>query len=67
MRLECGYEMEMNLRVLDMMLSKLISNPVSNDSINPPPSCMPIFMEQAARSKLLKEMPKLDDIEVTMK
>jgi hypothetical protein len=49
------------------MLSKLCSNPVSDDFINPPPSYLPIFMDQATRSKLLKEMPTLDDIDVAVR
>jgi hypothetical protein len=54
------------MKVLDMMLSKLSSNPISNDVINPPASCLPIFMDQVVRSKLLKEMPTLDDIDVVV-
>jgi hypothetical protein len=50
-----------------MMLSKLSSDSIFDDLINPLPSYLPIFMDQPMRSKLLKEMPTLDDIDVTMR
>jgi hypothetical protein len=55
------------MKLLDTMLSKLCSDLITNDLINPPPSCLPIFMDQVARSKLLKEMPTLDDIDVVVR
>jgi hypothetical protein len=51
--LECGHGIDLSMKVMDMMLSKLSSNPISNEVINPPPSYLPIFMDQVARSKLL--------------
>jgi hypothetical protein len=66
-RLEHGHGMFLDLRVLDTMLWKLTSNLVSDDSINHPPSCMPIFLDQATRLKLLKVMPTLDDMDIIVK
>jgi hypothetical protein len=39
---------------------------LGRDIINPPPSCLLIFMDQKVRSMLLKMMPTLDDINVTV-
>jgi hypothetical protein len=66
MRLERGRGMDMGMKVLDALLSKLCSDLITDYLIKPPPSCLPIFMDQAPRSKLLKEMPTLDVIDVTM-
>jgi hypothetical protein len=59
--------MDLGMRVLDSMLSNLCSDPIIDDLINRLPSCLPIFMDQAVRSKLLKEMSTLDDIDVTVR
>jgi hypothetical protein len=58
--------MDQGMKVLDTMLSKLCSNLITDDFINPLLSCLPIFMDKAVRSKLLKEMPTLDNIDVTV-
>jgi hypothetical protein len=39
------------------MLTKMSTDPHSDDFINPLPLCMPIFLDQAVRSLLLKQMP----------
>jgi hypothetical protein len=57
----------MGMKVLDTMLSMSCSDSISDDLINPSPSCLPIFMHQVAKSKLLKEMPMLDDIDVIVR
>jgi hypothetical protein len=67
MQLEHGRGIDMSMKVLDMMLSKLSSSPTSEDAINPPLSYLPIFMDQVMRSKLLKEMPMLDNIDIAMR
>jgi hypothetical protein len=59
--------MNLDLKVLDTMLSKLSSDLISDDFINPPSSCFPIFMDQAMSSKPLKEMPTLDDTDVAVR
>jgi hypothetical protein len=66
-RVERGRGTDVGLKVLDMMLSKLSSDSIFDDLINPLPSYLPIFMDQPMRSKLLKEMPTLDDIDVAMR
>jgi hypothetical protein len=53
--------------VLEAMLSKMSVNPSSDDFINPPSPCMPIFLDQAASSQLLKGMPTLDDIDIEVR
>jgi hypothetical protein len=45
MRLERGRGADLDLIVLDTMLSKLSSDPILDDFINPPPPCMPIFLD----------------------
>jgi hypothetical protein len=57
----------MDQKVLEAMLSKLSFGPVSEDFVNPPPSCMPICLDQAMRSALLKDIPTLDNTDVTMR
>jgi hypothetical protein len=49
MRLERSSGMDLGMKVLDMMLSKLCSDTITDDLINPPPSCLPIFMDQTVR------------------
>jgi hypothetical protein len=65
-QLEHGHMTDLGMRVLDAMLSKLSFDLISYDLLNSPPSCLPIFMDQAAMLKLLKEMPTLDDIDVAV-
>jgi hypothetical protein len=66
-RLEHGHGTDLDMKVLDKMLSKLSSDSISGDLINPPSSCLPIFIDQMVWSMLLKEMPMLDDIDVTVR
>jgi hypothetical protein len=49
------------------MLVKLSSDLNSDIFVNPPPLCMPIFLDQAVRSQLLKKMPTLDNIDVAVR
>jgi hypothetical protein len=67
MWLEHGQGTDLDLKVSDTMLSKLSSDLISDDVVNPPPSCLPIFMDQEARSMLLKTMPTLDDNNVMVR
>jgi hypothetical protein len=64
--LEHSRRMDLDMKMLDTLLSRLSSGPISDDLINSPPSYLPIFMDHAERSKLLKMMPTLDDIDVTV-
>jgi hypothetical protein len=52
--------------VLEATLSKLSVDLSSGDFINPSSPCMPIFLDQVVRSQLLKEMPTLDDNDITV-
>jgi hypothetical protein len=45
MWLEHGQGTDLDLKVSDTMLSKLSSDLISDDVVNPPPSCLPIFMD----------------------
>jgi hypothetical protein len=68
MRLEHGDGLDLDPTVLTGMLSKLSINPSSADFINPSPPpawCMPLCLDQATRSLPLKELPTLDDIDIT--
>jgi hypothetical protein len=47
-------------------LAKLSPGPSSPDFIMPPASCQPICVDQAVRTVLLKSMPTLDDIDITL-
>jgi hypothetical protein len=58
----CGSNLDLGM--LEAMLSKLSTTPSSSDFINPPVPCRPICLDQAARSLLLKVMPMLDDIDI---
>jgi hypothetical protein len=46
------------------MLPKLSIDSSSADFINPPTRCLPLCLDQAMRSLLLKELPMLDDIDI---
>jgi hypothetical protein len=67
MWLECGRGTDLELGVLETMLSKLSTDISSIDFITPLAHCLPIWMDQAARSLLLKAMPMLDDISIAMR
>jgi hypothetical protein len=67
MRLERGRGTELDWKVLEAMLTKLSSDLHSDDFINPPPLYQPIFLDQAVRSLLLKQMPTLDKIDITVR
>jgi hypothetical protein len=48
-RLEHSHRMELDSKVLEAMLTKMSTDPHSDNFINPPPLCMPIFLDQAVR------------------
>jgi hypothetical protein len=52
--------------VLDTMMGKLSPNPISPNFIIPLVACTPICLDQSTRTKLLKELPTLDDIDITV-
>jgi hypothetical protein len=49
------------------MLSKLSIDLSSNDFVNPLTWCTPLCLDQVMRSLLLKELPTLDDIDITVR
>jgi hypothetical protein len=65
-RLEHGRGSDLAPYVPEGMLTKLSSDPSSSDFINPPVAFMPICLDQALRSQLLKEMPTLYDIDIAV-
>jgi hypothetical protein len=65
--LERGHGTKLDQKVLEAMLMKLSSDPHSDDFINLPPLCQPIFLDQAARSLLLKQMPTLNEIDIAVR
>jgi hypothetical protein len=49
------------------MLQKLSIDPSSNDFTNPRARCMPLCLDQATSSLLLKELTTLDDIDIVVR
>jgi hypothetical protein len=45
---------------------KLTPDLFSTDLVVPPAACQPICMDQAARTTLLRTMPMLDDVNITV-
>jgi hypothetical protein len=65
-QLEHGPRTDLEPGMLDTMLSKLSTDPSSIGFVTPPVHCMPIYVDKAARSLLLKVMPTLDDIDIAL-
>jgi hypothetical protein len=63
--LERGRGSDLFPMVLTKMLSKLSIDPSSGNFINPLAPCIPLCLDQATRSLLLKELPTLEDIDIT--
>jgi hypothetical protein len=63
-RLESDRGLDLNPKELDIMLGKLSPDPISLNFNIPPVSCVPICLDQATRPKLLREVPKLDNIDI---
>jgi hypothetical protein len=63
-RLEHSRGLDLNPKVLDTMLGKLSPDPISPNFIIPPTACTPIYLDQLTRTKLLKELPTMDDIDI---
>jgi hypothetical protein len=66
MRVEHDRWSDLDPSVLTGMLSKQSVDSSLGDFINPPVQCMPLCLDQAMRSLLLKELPTLDDIDITV-
>jgi hypothetical protein len=48
-RLEHSHRTELDSKMLEAMLTKMSTDPHSDNFINPPPLCMPIFLDQTVR------------------
>jgi hypothetical protein len=64
MRLECGRDSGLDLVVLGALLARLSPDPSSVDFVTPPAACAPMCSDQAVRTRLLRELPTLDDIDI---
>jgi hypothetical protein len=62
--LERSHGADLDARVLETSLSKLSTDSSFTGFITPPMHYMPICMNQAMRSLLLKAMPTLDNIDI---
>jgi hypothetical protein len=65
-RLECGRGSDLDPKMVDTILTKLSPDLIFADFVIPPTVCASICFEQAAQSKLLKELPTLEDIDVAV-
>jgi hypothetical protein len=65
-RLERGRGFDLTPEVQRNLLGKLSPDPSSNDFITPPPICAPLCADQAMRTRLLRELPTLDEISITV-
>jgi hypothetical protein len=64
--LERDRRSDLDPKVLDTMMGKLSPNRISPNFIIPPVACAPICLDQSTRTKLLKELPTLDYIDITV-
>jgi hypothetical protein len=52
--------------VLRTRLGKLSPDPSLTDFVTPPLACVPLCSDQATWTRLLRELPSLDDIDITV-
>jgi hypothetical protein len=64
MWLERGRDSGLDSDVLGTLLARLSPDPSSVDFVTPPTACAPMCMDQAAWTRLLRELPTLDDIDI---
>jgi hypothetical protein len=63
--LERGHRSDLATDVLATLLERLSPDPSSTDFITPLAACAPMCSDQAMRTRLLKELPMLEDIGIT--
>jgi hypothetical protein len=63
-RLECSLSSSLDQDVLSALLARLSPDPSSADFVTPPTACAPMCSDQAAQTRLLRELPTLDDIDI---
>jgi hypothetical protein len=64
MRLERSRHSGLDLDVLGTLLVGLSPDLSSFDFVTPPAACAPMCSDQAARTRLLRELPMLDDMDI---
>jgi hypothetical protein len=65
-RLERDRDSGLDSDVLGNLLVRLSRDPSSVDFVAPPVACTPMCSDQAARMRLLRELPMLDDIDIVV-
>jgi hypothetical protein len=65
-RLECDCDSDLDPDVLGALLARLSPDPSSADFITPPMVCAPMCSNHVMQMRLLRELPTLDDIDITM-
>jgi hypothetical protein len=64
MWLEHGRDSYLMLDVMGTLLGRLSPDPSSVDFITPSAICTPMCLDQVMRTRLLRELPTLDDIDI---
>jgi hypothetical protein len=65
-RLDHGCDSDVAPDVLGAQLGRLSPDPCSVGFITPPAICTPVCSDQAARMRLLRELPTLEDISIAV-
>jgi hypothetical protein len=65
-RLERDYDSDLDPDMLGALLVRLSPDPSSADFITPPMVCAPMCSNHAMQMRPLRELPTLDDIDITM-
>jgi hypothetical protein len=61
-----GHNSDLTSDVLGILLGRLSPDPSSIDFITPPAVCVPMCSNQVTRTRLLRELPMLDDIDIAV-
>jgi hypothetical protein len=64
--LECSRNSDLAPNVLGTLLGRLSPDPSSVNFVTPPVVCAPMCSDKASRTRLLRELPTLDDIDITV-
>jgi hypothetical protein len=65
MRLERDCDSDLALNVLTGLVWRLSPDPSSVDFVTPLMVCAPMWSNQMTQTRLLKELPTLDDIDIS--
>jgi hypothetical protein len=63
-QLEHDRDSSLDLNMMGTLLAKLSPDPSSDDFATPPVACTPMCLDQATWTRLLRELPTLDDINI---